>query len=125
VQNVYFDYIDIDDMLPMITHFIEHDGQYRTYNISKGKKVDLVTLAHTINDVSDFKSEITVKNAGLNLEYTSCNNRIMSEYPFRLSTHRETVVRLMGYYRSILPEINSDEISGDALAKKIAVATKS
>lgn len=121
MQNVFFDYIDIDDMLPMITHFIEHDGKYRTYNISKGQKVDLVTLAQTINDVSDFKSEIIVKNTGLNLEYTSSNDRIMSEYPFHLSTHHETITRLIDYYRSILPEIDTDEIRGDALAKKITV----
>jgi GDP-L-fucose synthase len=122
MQNVYFDYIDIDNMVPMIAHFIEHDGHYRTYNISKGEKVDLLTLAQTINEVSDFKSEITVKNAGLNLEYTSRNDRIMHEYPFHLSTHRETITRLMAYYRSILQQIDVDEIKGDALAKKIVVA---
>lgn len=122
MQNVYFDYIDIDDMVPMIAHFIEHDGQYRTYNISKGEKVDLHTLAQTINEVSEFKSEISVKNRGLNLEYTSCNDRIMDEYPFHLSTHRETIARLMQYYQSILPEIDVDEIRSDVLAKKIAVA---
>lgn len=125
MQNVYFDYIDIDDMVPMITHFIEHDGKYRTYNISKGETVDLLTLAQTINEVSDFQSEITVKNPGLNREYTSCNDRIMSEYPFHLSTHRETIARLMEYYRGILPEIDADEIRGDALAKKIVVAKES
>ena len=121
MQNVYFDYIDIDDMIPMIAHFIEYDGQYRTYNISKGEKVDLVTLAQTINDVSDFKSEIIVKNPGLNLEYTSSNARMMSEHLFHLSTHRETITRLMEYYRSILPQIDTDEIRGDALAKQIAI----
>jgi len=121
MQNVYFDYIDIDDMVQMIAHFIEHDGQYRTYNISKGEKIDLVTLAQTINEVSDFKSTITVKNSGLNREYTSCNTRIMGEYSFHLSTHRETIIRLMDYYRSILPNINAGEIKGDALAKKIEV----
>ncbi len=125
MQNVFFDYIDIDDMIPMIAYFIEHDGQYRTYNISKGEKVDLLTLAQTINNVSDFKSEIIVKNGGLNLEYTSSNQRIMSEYSFSLSTHRETITRLMDYYRSILSEIDNDEIRGDALAKKIAVSKNS
>lgn len=125
MQNVYFDYIDIDDMVAMIAHFIEHDGKYHTYNISKGQKVDLVTLAQTINDVSDFKSEIIVKNAGVNLEYTSCNDRIMGEHPFHLSTHRETIAQLIDYYRSILPEIDADEIRGDALAKKIAIAKES
>jgi GDP-L-fucose synthase len=125
MQNVYFDYIDIDDMVPMIAYFIEHDGQYRTYNISKGEKVDLVTLARTINEVSAFKSEITVKNAGLNLEYTSFNQRIMKEYSFHLSTHRETITRLMEYYRSILPEIDANEIRGDALAEKITIVKES
>lgn len=125
MQNVYFDYIDIDNMVPMIEYFIEHDGQYRTYNISKGEKVDLVTLTQMINEVSDFKSEISIKNSGLNLEYTSSNNRIMSEYPFYLSTHRETITRLMDYYRGVLPQIDADEIRGDALVKKIAISKES
>lgn len=121
MQNVYFDYISIDDMLPMIAYFIENDGQYRTYNISKGEKVDLITLAQAVNDVSDLKSEIVVKNSGLNLEYTSCNDRIMREHSFYLSTHRETITKLMDYYRSILYVIDVDEIRGDTLANKIVV----
>ncbi|MDP3588629.1 MAG: NAD-dependent epimerase/dehydratase family protein [Sulfuricurvum sp.] len=125
MQNVYFDYIDIDDMLPMIAYFIEHDGQYRTYNISKGKKIDLVMLAQMINDVSDFKSEIIVKNTGLNLEYTSSNDRIMSEHSFHLSTHHETITRLIDYYRAVLPKIDANEIRGDVLAKKIAILKES
>ncbi|MGD9971111.1 MAG: NAD-dependent epimerase/dehydratase family protein, partial [Sulfuricurvum sp.] len=122
MQNVFFDYIDIDDMVPMISHFIENDGKYRTYNISKGEKTDLVSLANSINSVSDFQSEIIVKNPGLNLEYTSSNVRIRGEFPCSFSTHYETIQKLTEYYREILPQINADEIRGDALAKKIAVA---
>lgn len=122
MQNVYFDYIDINDMIPMILYFIEHDGKHRTYNISKGEKVDLVTLAQIINETSDFQSEIIVKNPGLNLEYTSSNSRIMNEYSFQLSTHRETIIRLAEYYKSILSEIDTNEIRVDAFAKKVAIA---
>lgn len=122
MQNVYFDYIDIADMVPMIGHFIEHDGRYRTYNITKGEKVDLVTLAETINRVGDFTSEIIVKNPGYNKEYTSSNQRILEEFPFTFSTHAQTIERLRAYYGSILDEIDAGEIRKDALASKIAVS---
>jgi GDP-L-fucose synthase len=82
----------------------------------------LVTLAQVINDVSDFKSEIIVKNTGLNLEYTSSNDRLIGEYLFYLSTNTETIAYFMAYYRSILQQIYADEIRGDALAQKIVIA---
>lgn len=39
-------------------------------------KVIFITLANLVNEVSDFKSEISVINEGLNNEYTSNNERL-------------------------------------------------
>ena len=38
VQNVYFDYIYINDLVKIISYFVVHDGQYRSYNASRGRK---------------------------------------------------------------------------------------
>ncbi len=123
VQNVYFDYIYINDLVKIISYFVAHDGQYRSYNASRGRKVDLVTLAQIINKTGDFTSEIIVKNSGLNNEYSSDNTRIMNELrPFAFTPHEQAIMELRDYYSMNIKEIDSAEIKADALAKLIKVA---
>ena len=47
-QNVKFDYIYVDDFIRILQYFVEHDQQYRTYNIGTGIPIDLVTIAQRI-----------------------------------------------------------------------------
>lgn len=122
VQNVYFDYIYINDLVKMIFYFVVNDGQYRSYNISRGDKTDLITLAKIINETGDFSSEIMVKNHGLNNEYSSNNARIMKELgSFAFTPHEHAIRELRDYYRINMTGIDSAEIKADALAKLIKV----
>ncbi len=123
VQNVYFDYIYINDLVKMIFYFMLNDGQYRSYNISRGDKADLITLAKIINETGDFRSEIIVKNPGLNSEYSSNNTRIMKELgAFAFTPHEQAIRELRDYYSRNMTAIDSAEIKIDALAKLIKVA---
>jgi GDP-L-fucose synthase len=123
VQNVYFDYIYINDLVKIISHFLVNAGQYRSYNASRGYKTDLVTLAQIINETGDFTSEIIVKNPGLNNEYSSNNTRIINEIgPFAFTPHEQAIRELRDYYSMHINEIDSVEIKADALAKLIKVA---
>lgn len=78
-QNVFFDYIYIDDFVKIVDYFINNKTKHNFYNIGTGKKIDLLTLAEVINDVAEKKSEIVVKNEGLNNEYTCNNQRLIKE----------------------------------------------
>ncbi len=123
VQNVYFDYIYINDLVKIISYFIVNGGQYRSYNVSSGRKTDLITLAQIINETGDFTSEIIVKNHGLNNEYSSNNTRIMNEIgPFTFTPHEQAIMELRDYYSMHMNEIDSSEIKADVLAKLIKVA---
>lgn len=78
-QNVYFDYMYIDDFCKIIKWFIDNESKHHTYNITTGKKVDLVTIAETINRLVENPVPIYVCKSGLANEYTADNKRLSLE----------------------------------------------
>lgn len=78
-QDVYFDYIYIKDFVRIIEYFVENKPKYKFYNVGTGKTINLKTIAEKINKAADKKSKIIVKNKGLNNEYSSNNQRLLSE----------------------------------------------
>ena len=65
-QNVYFDYLYIDDLIRIIEYFINNKNKYNNYNCTRGIATDLISLANIINEISDNPSEIIIINKGLN-----------------------------------------------------------
>src|SRR3989338_10289551 len=95
MQNTYFDYLYIEDLYPIIDYFIVHKPKYHRYNTTSGKKVDLVTIAKIINEVSDYKSEILIMKKGVNNEYTANNSRLKEEFKnLKLTFHKEAIKKL-------------------------------
>lgn len=124
-QNVFFDYIYIKDLIRMISYFIENDGDYKFYNITRGEKIDLVTLANLVNEVSSFKSEIRILHDGLSKEYTSNNDRALKQMGgFSFTTHKKAIGRMMEYYISIINEIDNEEIICDPYLKYCGIMWK-
>lgn len=78
-QNVYFDYLYIDDLVKMVDHFLTHKCGYQTYNIGRGEKIDLITIARLINKISKKPVEIMIKSKGLQNEYTCDTGRLRRE----------------------------------------------
>jgi len=119
-KNVYFDYIYIDNLVKIIDFFIHNDPKEKIYNVTTGTKVDLVTLSHYINNVSDFKSEITVLNEGLNNEYTSNNERLLKELGnFKFTSHQDAIVKMRCYFQNNLEQLDIQTIKEDPYIKKI------
>lgn len=119
-QNVYFDYIYINDLVRMIDFFIHNDVREKIYNVTTGTKVDLITLANLVNEVSDFKSEISVINEGLNNEYTSNNERILKELgDFQLTSHKEAISKMRSYFQDNLEKLEIQNIKEDPYLKTI------
>lgn len=113
-KNVFFDYIYVDDLVKIVDHFLHHDSKHNVYNLTTGKKIDLITLAHLINETSDFTSEIKIINDGLNNEYTSDNNRLIDEInTFEFTSHRTAIIEMRNYYASILDTIDREKIEAD------------
>lgn len=117
-KNVFFDYIYVNDLVKIVDHFLHHDSKHKVYNLTTGKKIDLITLAHLINETSDFTSEIKIINDGLNNEYTSQNSRLMNEInTFEFTSHRTAIIEMRNYYASILDTIDREKIEADPYLK--------
>ncbi|MEE0862284.1 MAG: NAD(P)-dependent oxidoreductase [Lachnospiraceae bacterium] len=78
-QNVYFDYLWINDFCKVASWAIEHDLKYHTYNVTSGKKVSLEEIAQIVKNVSSKKLECYVCQEGLAKEYTASNERLINE----------------------------------------------
>lgn len=78
-QNVYFDYLYIDDFCKMVKWFIDHDAMQKTYNLTSGKCIDLISLASYIKKKSGKEIPIYICKEGLANEYSASNQRIISE----------------------------------------------
>ena len=119
-KNVYFDYIYVDDLVKMVDWFIVNTPKEKIYNVTTGKKVDLITLANLVNEVSDFKSEIRILNDGLNNEYTSSNAKIMQEIDdFTFTTHKKAITKMRDYFSYNMDTLDKEIIINDPYLKKI------
>ena len=119
-KNVYFDYIYIDDLLKIIDLFIHNDAKYKIYNATTGKKIDLITLANLVNEISDFKSEIRVLNSGLNNEYTSNNDRLINEFKdLTFTSHKNSIKKMREYFSNNIDKLDIQTVKNDPFLNKI------
>lgn len=119
-QNVYFDYLYIDDLVYIVNYFLINKSRYNIYNVSSGKKINLITIAKIINSISNYQSKIIVKNKGLNNEYTASNKRLQNELKkFKFTTIREGVKKLFDWYISNINNINKNNIINNRYIKLI------
>ena len=100
-QNVFFDYTYINDFVRIVDHFINHKAKHKFYNIGTGKKIDILTIANKINGIAEKKSKITVKNKGLNNEYTCDNSRLKNELKkFEFTDFDKALKELYDWYKN-------------------------
>lgn len=99
-QNVYFDYLWIDDLCKIVEWFINNKPKFNTYNVTTGKNIDLLTIAQIINRYNDNNFPIYVCKNGLANEYTSNNNRLLNEINgFNFTEIEESINILFDYYK--------------------------
>lgn len=78
-QNRNFDYLFIDDLIPVLEHFIHADPHHKSYNFTPDKSIELLTVAEIVKHFSGKNLPIIVHNSGLGLEYSGSNNRLYEE----------------------------------------------
>jgi len=118
-QDVVFDYLYIDDLLPVVEHFLINNSRYRDYNVSTLDSIRLTQIAKLINKIADRQSLIEVVNRGLNFEYTGSNDRLCKEMPgWQITSYEVGIRRLYNYYKSIKDSLNRREIEDDHYLQK-------
>jgi len=122
MQNVYFDWLYIDDFLQILDYFLKNSPSFKNYNFCTGRTVDLISIANMICEISDFKSDVLIKNEGLNNEYSGNNSRLISEIgKYSFLDMKSAIEQLYKYYKINLNNINYDTIENDFYMTKCKI----
>lgn len=113
-QNRRFDYLYIDDLMPVLEHFIHKPAQYSAYNVTPDKAVDLYTIAELVRTRSGKELPIIVSEPGMGPEYSGDNGRLRAEIPeLNFTPLVEAVDRLYGWYEENFREIDREKLLVD------------
>lgn len=100
-QNRKFDYLYIDDLMPVLDWFIENSPNFTSYNITPDCSVSLYDLALLVKELSGKDLPILVSEEGLGLEYSGDNGRLRSEVPsLRFTPLVDSISKLISWYES-------------------------
>ncbi len=108
-QNRKFDYLFIDDLMPVLDHFVSNDTSFKEYNITPDVSVGLLEIANMVNEVSGGRSQVIVGKEGMGMEYSGDNTRLRSEIPgIQFTTLQRAIESLYQWYKSNISNVNRD-----------------
>jgi len=108
-QNVFFDYIYIDDLVDITEWFIQHNPTEKVYNVCAGLSLDLFFWAKKIILVSKKPLEIIIKKPGLGTEYSGDNSKLLKEIGgFTFKNIDEAIFKLYQWYSLKRNEIGKE-----------------
>ena len=106
-QNIFFDYLDVEDLAKLTAWFIEHDPKHKTYNVCRGETHDLVSLARMVIEISGKNLPLEVQRDGLAPEYSGDNSRMLAEMGgFGFRDIRDSIGRLYAWYEDHEREVD-------------------
>ena len=113
-KNVFFDYLYIGDLCKIMPLFIEKDLTYKRYNVCRGEHIDLLSLAQMVKEITCNPFDIQVAEAGLKLEYSGSNKRMMEEFPqICYTSYGDSIRELVEFYKNNLHYIDKQMLTGN------------
>jgi GDP-L-fucose synthase len=110
-QNKKFDYLYINDLMPILEHFIENSPTEKAFNITPDNSVELLKIAQLVKAISKKHIEINVSHDGFGLEYSGDNSLLRKEMPYLQFTPIESSVKeLYNWY-----EVNKNNLNKELL----------
>jgi GDP-L-fucose synthase len=108
-QNVFFDYMHIDDLVNITRWFIENNPRHKTLNVCTAKTYDLLTLAGIVRSISGKNVDIAVKHDGLGREYSGDHTKLIAETGgIHFKSMEDGIAELYGWYQDNKKNINSN-----------------
>jgi len=120
-QNVVFDWLYIDDLIRVLRCFLnEKQCCWKSYNVTPGYRLDLVSIAVMINSLSRYQSRIYTNSQKMNNPYGGNNSRLRKTIgsDFKFTPIQDAIRYLLEYYEEILPTIDRHEIERDVYADR-------
>lgn len=97
-QNVFFDYMYVDDLIKITKWFIDNNPKEKIYNVCTGYTFDLLTLAKKILAISNKNLPIKIANNGLGKEYSGDNSRLLRELGYTFYDIDTSIKELYKWY---------------------------
>jgi len=113
-QNRKFDYICIDDLMPVLEFFIENHVKYKSYNVTPDESIELFEIAQKILRVSGKNLPVLIKDEGLGLEYSGDNSLLKSEFKdIKFTKIDDSIKELYEYYLQNKQKIDKELLLND------------
>lgn len=113
-QNVFFEYVFVDDFIKILDYFINNPGKEKFYNIGTGEKLSLTDIAKKILEKSGKDLPIAIKKDGLNKEYTCNNKRLKNEISgLSFTSVEDAIDQLFSYYSGKIKDIKKKDVLFD------------
>lgn len=107
-QNLYFDYLYIDDLCRIVEWFIENNPEYNDYNAVSGRRYSLKEIADIVVKESDRDLSVFIAKEGMGKEYSASNQRLCREFPeFQAEDIHLSISKLMDWYRTNITDIDN------------------
>jgi len=107
-QDRMFDYLWVEDLMPIIEHAIEHGLPWHAMNVTPDTSASLLSIAESILDATGKFLPIVINTPGMGSEYSGDNTRLRSLFPnLKFTPSRDGIRALIEYYRSIREQIDS------------------
>lgn len=106
-QNRMFDYLYINDLFPVVEHFIGNDAKYNEYNVTPDNSISLKELAERVLAAAGKDLPILVAQEGMGMEYSGDNSRLKQELPnISFTAVDDAIAQLYGWYRQNKSQID-------------------
>jgi len=100
-QNVYFDYLWVEDFCRILEYFLHHTPKYHTYNTVSGRKVSLEQICQIVLKISEKDLPVYICKEGLAKKYTASNARMMTELKhFEYTPIEDAIRQLYDWYKT-------------------------
>lgn len=106
-QNRIFDFLYVDDLMPILDYFITNDAKCTSYNVTPDNAIELYKTAEKVRAISGKDLPIIVGKPGMGLAYSGSNKRLHGEIPnLKLTDIDEAIIRLYQWYSENKHTIN-------------------
>ncbi|MDR0940179.1 MAG: NAD(P)-dependent oxidoreductase [Mediterranea sp.] len=114
-QDRMFDYLDVDDLMPVLQWFVEATPRHQAYNVTPDHAISLLELARMVREIAG-KPDLPIRVAreGMGLEYSGDNHRLRTENTnWSLTPIRESIERLYRWYATVKEGLNKEVLLTD------------
>lgn len=120
-QDVIFDYLYLEDYYKVLDKMLGDEileGE-REFNMTPTESISLSQLAEIVNQVGVMKSQVIIKNPGMNYQYTGDNTRLLQKMDrdFKFTPYVDAIQKMYQYYYDNIDKLELQKVRDDILIK--------